>query len=133
MNERTFILETDGQKANFLRFADNLDVEHAKEIVVRDYVRRRSLPQNARLWKLHTMAAEITGYSAEEMHEFSLCRHYGFAEKEVTDPLTGEIVKKRVPNKRSHCRNKAEFRLFMEETEAWYIDTFGVWLDQQAA
>ena len=29
--------------------------------------------------------------------------------------------------------NKMECAAFMEATEAWYIDTFGVWLDQQQA
>lgn len=133
MNERTFILENGGQRSNFVRFVGNLDLEEPKEIVVRDYIPRRSLPQNARLWKLHTMAAEVTGYSVEEMHEHALCRHYGFNERNVTDPFTGEIVKKRIPLKRSSCRNKAEFKRFMDETEAWYIDEFGVWLDQQEA
>jgi len=93
---------------------------------------RRTVNQNRRLWLLHTKAAEHTGYSPEEMHEHALCRHYGYTEKELIDPLTGEVWRKRIPLKRSSTRNTKEFGEFMESTEAWYISEFGVFLGDEA-
>jgi hypothetical protein len=49
----------------------------------------------------------------------------------VKDPLTGEILTKRIPKQRSSGQNKKHFREFMESTEAWYIQDFGVFLDHR--
>jgi hypothetical protein len=62
------------------------------------------------------------------MHEFALCRHYGYTEKERKDILTGEITMQRVPNKRSRTRDSKEFRELTESTEIWYGEEFGCWL-----
>ena len=125
MNERRFLLDTEQHRDNAARFVGKLQVEDgAMELIVRPYVPQRTSAQNARLWALHTKAAGVTGYSPEEMHEFALMRHFGHKEIEV-----GGIVR-RIPQQRSSMRNKKEFRDFMEATEAWYIDEFGVWLGQ---
>lgn len=92
------------------------------EVSIKECQAQRTLQQNARLWALHTEAARVTGYSAEEMHEFALCRHFG-----SHDIACGDIVRV-VPLKRSSARNIQEFTEFMEATEAWYGTTFGVWL-----
>jgi hypothetical protein len=57
------------------------------------------------------------------MHEFALCRHFGYVDKEC-----GGIALK-VPMKRSSSRDTKEFAEFMEATEAWYITEFGAWLE----
>ncbi len=128
MIERRFILENDTNRDFLTRFLSRMKIEKAIEVIVRDYVPQRTLPQNARLWKLHSLAAQHTGYTAEEMHEEALCRHFGYVEKRMP---SGWV--KRVPIKRSSVRNRLEFKAFMDATEAWYIDEFGVWLDQQEA
>lgn len=128
--ERRFILRNEFVLKNVLAFIAKLSGEW--EIIVRPYVEKRSVAANARLWALHGLAAEHTGYSAEEMHEHALCRHYGYTEREIKDPFTGEILTKRMPLKRSSARNKKEFGAFMEATESWYISEFGVWLDQES-
>ncbi|MEO8718357.1 MAG: recombination protein NinB [Burkholderiales bacterium] len=125
--ERVFILDTPAHRDNAVRYVARLPVEDGVlELVVRPYIARRSLTQNARLWALHTKAAEVTGYSAEEMHEFALMRHFGTREIQV-----GGITRT-VPLKRSSTRDRKEFAAFMEATEAWYIDEFGVWLEADA-
>ncbi len=83
---------------------------------------RRSMSQNARLWALHMLASEATGYAPEEMHELALCRHFGSEEYEVGG------VRHIRPLKRSSVRDKKDFAEFMEATETWYITEFGVWL-----
>lgn len=131
MTERRFVIRSDWVRTNVRAWLDKVPLD--TEVIFRPFVEKRSHVANARLWALHTKAAEVTGYSPEEMHEHALCRHFGFTEREVRDPFTGEIQTKRTPNKRSSQRDKREFGQFMEATEAWYIQDFGVWLDQEAA
>lgn len=127
MIERVFYFTEDTQRERFAQWIAKQPLPF--ELVYQGGARKRTSQQNARLWKLHSMVADITGYSAEQMHEFALCRHFGHTEREVTDPLTGEIGLWRTPNKRSSSRNKREFTGFMEATEIWYGETFGVWLE----
>lgn len=125
MSEKRFILRNDFVRKNVLAFVEKLPFD--MEIIIRPWVEKRSSVANARLWALHQAAAAHTGHSSEEMHEFALMRHFGTKEIKV-----GAMVM-RVPLQRSSQRNKKEFAEFMESTEAWYIQDFGVWLDQQAA
>lgn len=128
--ERRFITRNAFVLSNVLAFIGKLTGEW--EIIIRPFVQKRSNPANDRLWALHALAAEVTGYSKDEMHEHALCRHFGYTEREVKDLFTGEILTKRIPLKRSSARNRKEFAAFMEETESWYISEFGVWLDQES-
>lgn len=124
MDERKFILDTNQHRDNAARFIGKLPVEDgAVEVVVRPYSPPRTTSQNARLWLLHTAVANETGNSAEDMHEEALCRFFGYEEKRMP---TGWI--KRIPLQRSSTQKKKEFALFMDSTEAWYIEEFGVWL-----
>ena len=130
MEPRIFIIETEKQQARFASFiAKQKGLPF--EIGVKDYVPKRTLAQNARLWKLHTKAAEMTGYTVEEMHEEALCNHYGYAEKIVKNPYTGQTEIKRRPLKRSSGRDKKEFAKFMTATEDWYADNLGIWLNPE--
>jgi len=125
-DERTFHVETE-QQAEFLsRFVMRQHLPFQAQLG--PLRRKRSTTANARLWALHKMAGDHLGYSAEEMHEFALCRHFGFTEKERTDVLTGEITMQRIPNKRSSTRDTKEFAEFMDKTEIWYGEEFGCWL-----
>ncbi len=122
--ERRFILDTPQHRDNAARYIGRLPVDDGVlELILRPYVPRRSLAQNARLWALHSKAAAVTGHSAEEMHEFALMRHFGTREIEVAG------ITRAVPLRRSSMRNRREFAAFMEATEAWYVDEFGVWLE----
>ena len=132
MTGRTFILDTPERKDRCVSVIGRLPLDNKVwDVTVEPHMARRTNSQNTRLWLLHTAAGEHTGYSPEEMHEYSLCRFFGFAEREVKDLFTGEIKTKRVPLKRSSTRNKKEFAQFMEETEIWYIEEFGVFLGDQ--
>lgn len=133
MIERRFVLRSENIRAGLLAFLAKLDISTPVEVIAHDYIEKRSIEANRRLWLLHGLAAEHTGYSAEEMHEHALCRFFGYTEREVKDPFTGEILTKRIPKERSSGQNRKRFHKFMESTEAWYIEDFGVWLDQEAA
>jgi hypothetical protein len=127
MIERQFILRNDSIRGNMISFLRKIDLSPILEVIVRPYIEKRTLEQNARLWKLHSLASEHTGHSAEEMHEFALMRYFGTREISV-----GKLTQQ-VPLKRSSQKNRKEFRDFMESTEAWYIQEFGVYLDQREA
>lgn len=114
---------TQQNRQRLLEFLGRLDVSRDWVVTVEPYIKKRTNTQNARLWKLHSLAAEVTGYSAEEMHEFCLCRFYGAEEVKI-----GGIIRQ-IPLKRSSTRNVKEFGEFMEQTEAFYISELGVWLD----
>lgn len=125
----TIILDSPAKLDRFCAWVRKLDLGKPWRVDVDLFRPKRSLVANARLWALHTLAAEHTGYSAEEMHEHALCRHFGYAEHEVKDLFTGEIVTKRIPNQRSSARDTKAFGAFMEATESWYIADFGVFLE----
>lgn len=124
--ERSFIIPDADVRERFILFFSRLDLAKPWEIILRPYIGKRTETQNARLWKLHSLAAEVTGYTVEELHEEALIRFFGHAEKKMP---SGWI--KRVPLKRSSQRDKKEFGAFMEATEAFYVSELGVWLDQE--
>ena len=124
--ERTFQVETEQQRDMLSRFALRQPLPF--QAAFGPLRSQRSLPQNARLWKLHSLASEVTGYTPEELHEEMLCAHFGYSERERTNPWTGEIEIKRVPLKRSSVRDTKEFAAFMEFVENFYGATLGVWL-----
>lgn len=118
--QRTFVVRNERHRKYAAEHI--LSLEPPFEIQTKPCLTRRTLEQNARLWVLHSEAARVTGYSAEEMHEFALCRHFGVREIEC-----GGIVRS-IPLRRSSTRNIQEFTEFMEQTEAWYGTALGVWL-----
>jgi hypothetical protein len=128
MSERRFVLRSAFIRTGLVAFLNKLDLGTAFEVIVRPYVERRTNDQNARLWLLHTKAAEFVGCSAEDMHEEMLCKVYGYSEVRMPSGYM-----KRIPLKRSSQRNRKEFAQFMEQVEEFYISELGVWLDQEAA
>ena len=122
MASRTWILETDMQRERFASFVARMPLDRPQEVIVREYVPRRTNPQNARHWALLSEAAKHIGCSADDLHEDLLCQHYGY--EEVRMP-SGAI--RRRPLKRSSQRNVKEFSEFMEFCEAFLATELGVW------
>jgi hypothetical protein len=127
MIERRFVLRSEFVVANLLKYLGGLSIEPPVEVIVRPYIEKRSLEQNARLWMLHSRAAEFVGCTAEDMHEEMLCKVYGYSEVRLPSGYM-----KRIPLKRSSARNRKEFHTFMEQVEAFYISELGVYLEQAA-
>jgi len=118
-----FRISTPAQADKLRAFIGKQLEAHDVRVEVERWHDKRSTSANARLWLLHTKAAEVTGHSAEEMHEFALARYFGSEEVKI-----GNVILTR-PLKRSSALNTKEFAQFMEATEAWYISEFGVWID----
>ena len=129
MQPRTWIIENLEQMSRLCGYLPRLK-DYPLDITVKEYVPKRSNEQNARLWKLHTMASAETGYTPEEMHELCLCQHFGFAEHAAKNPFSGQVEIRKVPLKRSSQRNKKEFRAFLDFVENYYADNLAIWLGQ---
>lgn len=121
MTPRTFIVDQPDLLPKLSAFLARQELPLAVE--VREHVPKRTNAQNARLWKLHTLAAEVVGCSPADMHEDMLCEHYGYAEKKMP---SGDV--KRIPLKRSSQRDKKEFRAFLDFVDNFYACNLGVWI-----
>lgn len=124
---KSYVIQNDDQRDRLMQFIRARPLPVQVEIgPVRE---QRTLSQNSRLWALHSLAADVTGYSPEEMHELMLCKFFGSHEIELGG------VRRIVPLKRSSARDKQEFRKFMDSVENFYAAELGVWLgqDQEAA
>lgn len=125
MNERTFRIEDELQRQRLQQFIGaqkppfQVDVGPIRE--------QRTVSQNSRLWALHQMASQATGYTPDEMHELMLKKFFGTKELEVRG------VRMEVPAKRSSTREKQEFRAFLDNVENFYASELGVWLGMEAA
>lgn len=61
-----------------------LDEEHAWKVTAEPVKSARSASQNAYLWAVpNKMISELTGYEAEEVHEYLLGRYFGWKDKRV--------------------------------------------------
>lgn len=125
MINRVFQVETAQQQEYLSRFVLKQPVPF--QVEVGPIKEARSLTQNARLWKLHSLAAEVTGCSPARMHEDMLAEHFGYTEKRLP---SGDL--ERIPLKRSSTRDKKEFGAFMEFVESFYGQQLGVWLEVAA-
>lgn len=126
MQPRTWIIETSDQQTRFASFFAKMGLP--LEVSVCTYKKKRSIPQNKRLWDLHGLASDATGFSKDEMHDLALCKHFGSTETKRTNPLTGRVEVKQTPLKRSSDLNTAEFSTYMEATEIWYANELGIFL-----
>ncbi len=120
---RVLILDTEEKRARAASIVSQLPIAKPLQLTIEEYVEKRSLPQNARLWKLHTEAAKVVGCSAEDMHNDCLCDFHGYTEVRL---LSGDM--KRIPLERSSQKNKKKFAKFMEFVETRYITELGVFL-----
>lgn len=118
---RTFTIEQPEQRDRLVQFISRRDLPFMVEVgPLRE---QRTLSQNSRLWALHQLAANQTGYAPDELHELMLLKFFG--SKEVT--FAG--VRRIVPLKRSSAREKSEFRAFLDAVENFYASELGVWLE----
>lgn len=130
---RTIVLDSEDRRIYAVRLLERIKIDPPKirwDVTIAEHVDRRSNEQNKRLWALHTLASEVTGYTPEEMHDIALCQHYGFSEREAKNPYTGEIEMLKTPLKRSSMRDKKEFRKFLDFVEDFYVANLGVFLGQ---
>jgi hypothetical protein len=120
MKPHRFQIEEERQRMMLLKFIGARPLPFQCE--VGELREPRSLPQNSRLWALHQLASQATGYAPDELHELMLCKFFGTKTMEVGG------VRRDVPLKRSSARDKQEFREFLDNVETFYASQLGVWL-----
>jgi hypothetical protein len=120
---QTIILDSEPKRQRAIMVLSKLPLAKPLRVTVEPYREKRSLTANRRLWALHQLAAQATGNSADDMHEIALCRFYGYEEKKI-----GGIIRQ-IPLERSSTKDTKRFAEFMEATESWYIQEFGVFLE----
>lgn len=125
MTPQTMIVDTEQKRERAAKIVSLLPVTKPLKLTVEPFIARRTNTQNARLWALHTKAAEHIGCAPADIHEDMLCEHYGFTEVRMP---SGQI--KRIPNERSSTKDVKKFARFMEFCETFYITQFGIWLEQ---
>lgn len=123
MDAQTLILDSEPKRQRALQIIGMLSLAKPLKLTVEPHRKQRSDSQNRRLWMLHGKAAQATGNTAEDMHEWALCRFFGYEEKVVGG------IKRCIPCERSSTKDVKRFAEFMEATESWYIQEFGVWLE----
>jgi hypothetical protein len=124
MNPQTMIVDNEQKRERAIKVVSLVPLDKPLKVTIEPFIARRTNTQNARLWALHTKAAEHVGVSSADMHEEMLCEHYGFTEVRLP---TGRI--KRVPNERSSTKDVKKFAKFMEFVETFYITNLGIWLE----
>ena len=101
----------------------------------------RSSEQNNLLWGIcYPPLVERTGYTAEEIHEYALGRHFGWVDKRVPktprNPEGIESVPRRTTtrdeNGKRSVLSKAEFTAFVETVERIAAEA-GVFIPLEAA
>ena len=122
VNEKTFRIEDDLQRHRLKQFLDNRKLPF--QVDVGNVREQRTVSQNSRLWALHQLASQHTGYTPDEMHELMLKKFFG------TKQIEAGGVSMEVPAKRSSAREKQEFREFLDNVENFYAAEFGCWLGQ---
>ena len=122
---RLFIVDTEAKRTRAAGILAKLPLEgRIWDVSIKPYQSRRSVDANRRLWALHKMASDETGHSVDELHD--LCKSMFLPRKEIE--VAGE---KREVCGASHKLNKKDFRDFMEQVEAFYIEKLGVFLGDQ--
>jgi hypothetical protein len=115
-----FQIEEERQRTMLLKFIQARPLPFQCEVgPIRE---QRTLPQNRRLWSLHQLASQVTGYAPDELHELMLSKFFGTKTIEVGG------VTREVPAKRSSAREKQEFREFLDNVENFYASQLGIWL-----
>lgn len=121
-----FILDTPDKAKRCARRIEALPLNgQVWDVRIAQWEPRRSVEANRRLWALHQAAAQVTGHSIDEMHEFCKLKFL----PRSTVKVKGEIIE--VPGRSSKLTSK-EFRDFMDAVEAFYISELGVLLGEFA-
>jgi len=116
------LLSNEARRAHAIKVISHLSLDELWAVQIEPYKARRSLEANRRLWALHQLAAQSTGHSADELHEFMKLKFLPRKFVRVGD------VEREVPS-RSSSLNTTEFRDFMEQVEAFYISELGCFLE----
>lgn len=126
MNPAVFILDNEQKRERCAKRILALPLDgQVWDVRIQEWEPRRSVDANRRLWALHKLAADATGHSVDELHEFMKLKFLPHAQVKVGKEM------REVPSRSSKLTVK-EFRDFMDQIEAFYISELGVLLGEFA-
>lgn len=122
LGKQEIILDGEAQRAIVMRAIEELRLDKPIVVTIEPYKKKRSLSQNALLWKRHTeitnAISEYTGYSAEDVHEILKQK---FLQPTILE-INGQIVKRYS----SKNLTTAEMTKFMDQIEAFAQTELGI-------
>ena len=124
MKAHPLIVRDETMRARVLKLVMSLDLTKPWQVTVEPHRKRRSLSQNALLWKWHgevvKAVGEHTGMDAEDIHEF-------FKHKFLT-PRMIEINGESVPRYTTTKLTTAEMSAYMDRIYAFCTSELGLLL-----
>lgn len=124
MKKQEIVVRTEAERTAAIRFIGVLSLEKPIRLTVEEVTKRRTLSQNALMWKwLNEVAdkmAEYSGHTPEEIHDF-------FKRKFLSPTLVtiaGETVERYTTTK----MNTAEMSAYMDRIYAFVTGECGIYL-----
>lgn len=122
MTPQTILIDTPQKRDRAVKWLAQIPVDEVMELTLRPYAPTRGEQQNKRYFAIIQKIAEHTGHDKDELHEMFKARFLGVTQTEIA----GETIK----HQRSSAKLKVkEFAEYMEQVEAWMIQTLGIWLE----
>ena len=92
-----FILIDELRQQNCINHLLNIALDGKTEVVFRDAKSKRSLDQNALMWKYYEYISDYTGYTSDELHEMMKAKVFGIKELKTKD-LSGNPITLHIPD-----------------------------------
>lgn len=129
MSERkqTVVVGDEQTRARALRFLQSLDLSKPWEITIQRKRRKRTLSQNALMWKWINEVADLvsreTGQDADDIHEFFKAKFLPAAGRKIVE-IGGETVEHRTTTELS----TADMGRYMDAIYAFVVNELGILL-----
>ena len=129
MSERkqTIVVSDDRTRMRAIRVLQNIDASKPWEITVQRKRKRRTLNQNALMWKwineVADAVAQHTGHDADDIHEFFKAKFLPVAGRKVVE-IDGETVERRTTT----ALDTADMGRYMDAIYAFVVNELGVLL-----
>ena len=126
MSGRIFVVQNSSQIDRLCVFLKAQASKRPLSVAVDFWRKQRTTNANRRLWKLHQLAAESTGHTAEELHRDACGEFFGWEQTELFGRKeTAPVRTTTTPD----VLDTKQFADFMTFVEARYVEHLGVWLD----
>lgn len=111
-----FILKNETVQQNCINHLLHVSLDGKTEVVFREHKSKRSLNQNALLWKYYEIIGNEIGYVPEDLHEMMKAKIFGTKELK-TKTLNGKPVTLNVPNGTTTKLDTKQMTEFLEAVE----------------
>lgn len=113
--DETFTLRNEQVKANCIEFISKLPAEPVMQVIIKPYVKKRSIDSNSLYWKWLEVFSEYTGYSKDDMHDVFRARFLPVIERTVKGIELRELTS-------TTSLNTKQFSEYMKEIEILAVE-----------